>query len=133
MSMSVFSKGLTLRRHPRALLRRKLERWGIGTAGDLRRNGRDKGQVRASGIVTHRQQPSTASSVIFAPLEDETGAIKTIVWPSVAEMQRPRCAPWLDAAERAGHVAVGERCAVPGGAEVGQPQPPPWTRARRES
>ncbi|MEJ8852505.1 error-prone DNA polymerase [Variovorax rhizosphaerae] len=82
------SMGLTLRRHPLALLRAKLARWGIRTAEDLRRNGRDKEQVRASGIVTHRQQPSTASGVIFATLEDETGTVNIIVWPSVAEAQR---------------------------------------------
>ena len=82
------SMNLTLRRHPLALLRPRLARWGIRTAEDLRRNGRDKEQVRASGIVTHRQQPSTASGVIFATLEDETGTVNIIVWPSVAEAQR---------------------------------------------
>ncbi|MDM0116229.1 error-prone DNA polymerase [Variovorax sp. J22R133] len=82
------SMGLTLRRHPLALLRPKLTGWGIRTAEDLRRNGRDQEQVRASGIVTHRQQPSTASGVIFATLEDETGTVNIIVWPSVAEAQR---------------------------------------------
>jgi len=77
-----------LHRHPLALLRSRLAQWGIRTAEDLRRNGRDKEQVRASGIVTHRQQPSTASGVIFATLEDETGTVNIIVWPSVAEAQR---------------------------------------------
>ncbi|WP_213959423.1 error-prone DNA polymerase, partial [Variovorax sp. dw_954] len=82
------SMGLTLRRHPLALLRPRLSGWGIRTADDLRRNARDKELVRASGIVTHRQQPSTASGVIFATLEDETGTVNIIVWPSVAEAQR---------------------------------------------
>lgn len=80
--------GLTLRRHPLALLRAQLSKWRIRTADDLRRNGRDGQTVRASGIVTHRQQPSTASGVIFATLEDETGTVNIIVWPSVAEAQR---------------------------------------------
>ena len=45
--------------------------------------------VRSAGrIVTHRQQPSTASGVIFATLEDETGTVNIIVWPSVAAAQR---------------------------------------------
>jgi len=82
------SMGLTLRRHPLALLRPKLARWGIRTADDLRRNARDKDTVRASGIVTHRQQPGTASGVIFATLEDETGTVNIIVWPSIAQAQR---------------------------------------------
>ncbi|MEB0059338.1 error-prone DNA polymerase [Variovorax sp. LG9.2] len=82
------SMGLTLRRHPLALLRPRLAKWGIRTAEDLRRNAKDKSTVRASGIVTHRQQPGTASGVIFATLEDETGTVNIIVWPSVAEAQR---------------------------------------------
>ncbi|VTY38416.1 Error-prone DNA polymerase [Xylophilus ampelinus] len=69
------SMGLTLRRHPLALLRPQLAKIGIRTAEELRQTARDKEQVRASGIVTHRQQPSTASGVIFATLEDETGTV----------------------------------------------------------
>ena len=38
--------------------------------------------------MTHRQRPSTAKGVIFATLEDETGTVNIIVWPSVAEAQR---------------------------------------------
>ncbi len=82
------SMGLTLRRHPLALLRPRLARMGIRTAEELRQQARDKEPVRASGIVTHRQQPGTASGVIFATLEDETGTVNIIVWPSVAEAQR---------------------------------------------
>jgi error-prone DNA polymerase len=82
------SMGLTLRRHPLALLRPQLARMGIRTAQELRQTAKDKEHVRASGIVTHRQQPSTASGVIFATLEDETGTVNIIVWPSVAAAQR---------------------------------------------
>ena len=80
--------GLTLRRHPLALIRDKLRRDPIWTAEDLRHPAKNGQTVRASGIVTHRQQPSTASGVIFATLEDETGTVNIIVWPSVAEEQR---------------------------------------------
>ncbi len=80
--------GFTLRRHPLALIRPKLSELGIRTAEDLRSQARDRQQVLASGIVTHRQQPSTASGVIFATLEDETGTLNIIVWPSIAEAQR---------------------------------------------
>ena len=82
------SMGLTLRRHPLALLRGRLAARGVRTADSLRRRARDRDQVWASGIVTHRQQPSTASGVIFATLEDETGTVNIIVWPSIAEEQR---------------------------------------------
>jgi DNA polymerase III alpha subunit len=82
------SMGLTLRRHPLALLRGRLAARGVRTADYLRRRARDRDQVWASGIVTHRQQPSTASGVIFATLEDETGTVNITVWPSIAEEQR---------------------------------------------
>ena len=44
--------------------------------------------ARASGLVTHRQQPGTAKGVVFVTLEDETGTVNVIVWPAVAAAQR---------------------------------------------
>ena len=82
------SVGLTLRRHPLAIIRPQLAEWGIKTSEDLRVRAKDRQTVRASGIVTHRQRPSTAKGVIFATLEDETGTVNIIVWPQVAEKQR---------------------------------------------
>jgi hypothetical protein len=63
-------------------------RWASGRLDSLRTMAEDRQKVRACGIVTHRQQPSTASGVIFATLEDETGTTNIIVWPSLAEEQR---------------------------------------------
>ncbi|SEB25035.1 error-prone DNA polymerase [Variovorax sp. YR216] len=80
--------GLSLRRHPLALLRSQLSAMGIQTSEQLRSKARDRQTVRASGIVTHRQRPGTAKGVIFATLEDETGTVNIIVWPQVAEAQR---------------------------------------------
>jgi len=80
--------GLTLRRHPLALIRPRLEELGVRTAEDLRTTAKDRDKVMASGIVTHRQQPSTANGVVFATLEDETGTVNIIVWPKIAEEQR---------------------------------------------
>jgi error-prone DNA polymerase len=51
----------------------------------LCRNGQ---LARASGLVTHRQRPETAKGVVFVTLEDETGAVNVIVWPTVAQAQR---------------------------------------------
>ena len=81
------SLGLTLRRHPLALLRPKLARMKILSAGQLHDlpSGR---KVAACGIVTMRQQPQTANGTIFVTLEDETGPINVIVWKSVREEQR---------------------------------------------
>jgi error-prone DNA polymerase len=79
--------GLSLNRHPLALLRPKLAEFKIETAARLRTfpHGR---LARASGLVTHRQRPETAKGTVFVTLEDETGAVNVIVWPKVAEQQR---------------------------------------------
>jgi error-prone DNA polymerase len=81
------SLGLTLKRHPLALLRRKLETLKVLRAIDLRQIASGR-KVRVAGIVTHRQRPETASGVIFMSLEDETGITNLIVWPSVQAEQR---------------------------------------------
>ena len=79
--------GLTLNRHPLALLRDRLAEFRVEPAARLRTfpNGR---LARASGLVTHRQRPETAKGTVFVTLEDETGAVNVIVWPRVAETQR---------------------------------------------
>ncbi len=80
--------GLTLRRHPLALLRPLLEGRRLLTAEQLREvpNGR---LVRTCGIVTLRQQPDTANGTVFVSLEDETGVVQIIVWKRVRDAQRP--------------------------------------------
>ena len=79
--------GLTLRRHPLALLRSRLAKQRIRTAEEIAqsRNGQ---LIRTAGLVTCRQRPATASGVIFVTLEDETGHINLIVWNDLAERQR---------------------------------------------
>jgi len=81
------SLGLTLRRHPLALLRERLARKGFLNATQLGAlpHGRT---VSACGIVTVRQQPQTAKGTIFVTLEDETGPVNVIVWKHVREAQR---------------------------------------------
>jgi error-prone DNA polymerase len=81
------STGLSLRRHPLALLRPRLARRGLLSAGQL--NSLPNGlEVAACGIVTVRQQPQTAKGTIFVTLEDETGPVNVIVWKSLRETQR---------------------------------------------
>jgi error-prone DNA polymerase len=79
--------GLTLRRHPLALLRPLLAKRRLQTAEALQHapNGR---LVRHCGIVTLRQQPETAHGVVFVTLEDETGVVQVIVWKALRERQR---------------------------------------------
>jgi len=79
--------GLTLRRHPLALIRGKLRRLGVQRAADLAKLNSGI-TVRVAGIVTHRQRPETASGVVFMSLEDETGMSNLIVWPRVQQTQR---------------------------------------------
>lgn len=79
--------GLTLGRHPLALLREQLRAFRVEPAAVLERypSGR---LARASGLVTHRQRPETAKGTVFVTLEDETGHVNVIVWPKVVEAQR---------------------------------------------
>ncbi|MCG1042144.1 error-prone DNA polymerase [Mycetohabitans sp. B8] len=81
------SLGLTLNRHPLALLRSRLAAMRFKTAAQLAAfpNGR---LARACGIVTVRQRPGTASGTIFVSIEDETGTVNVIVWPALVERHR---------------------------------------------
>ncbi|MFT4438845.1 error-prone DNA polymerase [Caballeronia sp. 15715] len=81
------SLGLTLGRHPLELLRPQLLEARLMTAATLRtyRNGK---LARGCGLVTVRQRPGTAKGVMFVTLEDETGNVNVIVWPSLLEKQR---------------------------------------------
>jgi error-prone DNA polymerase len=82
--------GLTSGRHPLALLRASLTRKGYRSSLELQQLP-DGSSVRVGGLVTHMQQPATASGVVFASLEDETGIVNIILWPAVFARQR-RCA-----------------------------------------
>ncbi len=79
--------GLTLRRHPLALLRPRLAKQGLLSASQLDKvkSGR---RAKACGIVTGRQKPQTAKGTLFVTLEDETGNVQVIVWPQVYEEHR---------------------------------------------
>ncbi|TFZ03316.1 error-prone DNA polymerase [Ramlibacter rhizophilus] len=79
--------GLTLRRHPLALLRPRLDEAGWRSAAALGRLPHEA-RARACGIVNMRQRPPTAKGVMFVTLEDETGTINVIVWNDLVERQR---------------------------------------------
>jgi len=81
------SLGLSLKCHPLTLLRRRLTALKFLTAQQLSRLGNGR-RVRACGIVTVRQRPSTANGTIFTSIEDETGPINVIIWPDLVERQR---------------------------------------------
>lgn len=79
--------GLTLGRHPLALLRPTLAEMRFSTSEDMSRFG-DNQLARVCGLVTVRQRPETANGVVFVTLEDETGNTNIIVWPDLADRQR---------------------------------------------
>ncbi|WP_144112657.1 error-prone DNA polymerase [Paraburkholderia sp. BCC1886] len=81
------SFGLTLGRHPLALLRPQLQANRLMPASTLR-TYRDGRLARGCGLVTVRQRPGTAKGVMFVTLEDETGNVNVIVWPGLLEKQR---------------------------------------------
>src|SRR6267143_252921 len=81
------STGLTVGRHPLALLRAHLSRMRFANAGELKLLPGGT-RARAAGIVTGRQRPSTASGTVFVTLEDETGYVNVIVWTHLIERQR---------------------------------------------
>lgn len=79
--------GLTLNRHPVALLRPALRAQRLSSAAELR--DRPDGRLaRACGIVISRQMPGTSNGVMFMTLEDETGCVNVIVRPELLARQR---------------------------------------------
>ncbi|HMB73797.1 MAG TPA: error-prone DNA polymerase [Gammaproteobacteria bacterium] len=79
--------GLTLGRHPLAVLRGRLQAMHIATAEEVRAVSHGR-FVRAAGLVVTRQRPASAAGVTFVTLEDETGYLNLIVWENVANRER---------------------------------------------
>lgn len=72
--------GLSLRRHPLALLRPRLHQAGAMNAQQFSQC-RQGQSVHVAGIVTMRQRPGSAKGVAFVTLEDETGYVNVVVRP----------------------------------------------------
>lgn len=79
--------GLTLRAHPLSFLRQDLKRKRIVTCAEAM-GARDGRWLWAAGLVLVRQRPGSAKGVMFLTLEDETGIMNAVVWPSLFERQR---------------------------------------------
>ncbi|WP_245615457.1 hypothetical protein [Muricoccus aerilatus] len=79
--------GLTLGRHPMAILRPVLDRLGLG---DTRQLGRFRpgARIRLPGIVLMRQRPGTSKGVVFLTVEDEFGVGNLVVFAAIAERDR---------------------------------------------
>ena len=81
------SLGLTLGRHPLALLRNRLQKMRIDDSRRLNSYSHGR-KARTAGLVTCRQRPDTASGVVFVTLEDEAGCTNVVVWRHLVERQR---------------------------------------------
>ncbi|MDO4682936.1 MAG: error-prone DNA polymerase [Lautropia sp.] len=79
--------GLTLGRHPVALLRERLDQAACIDSITLARKPHGC-LVRAAGLVIMRQRPPTASGTVFVTLEDEHGVINVVIWADLAQRQR---------------------------------------------
>lgn len=79
--------GFSLTKHPLAFIRSDLSERGFVSASDIGslNHGRE---VKVAGLVIVRQRPATAKGVIFFTLEDETGLMNIVIWPSFAESHR---------------------------------------------
>ena len=77
------------RSHPMRLKRRELTMLGIHPIERCWQTSHNSSQenekpvVTIGGICILRQRPKTANGVLFVTLEDETGYVQTVVWPSV--------------------------------------------------
>jgi error-prone DNA polymerase len=80
--------GLSLKRHPLSLIREQLRELKIITAAELGETPHGR-RVRVAGLVLIRQRPGTASGIVFATLEDETGVANLIIRPEVYDRYRP--------------------------------------------
>lgn len=81
------STGLTLRRHPLALLRPRLAQLGVVPCAALATRAARQ-RTRVAGLVMFRQRPASAKGILFMTLEDESGIVNLIVRPALLEAQR---------------------------------------------
>ncbi len=81
------TQGLTLGRHPVAILREQ-GHFRQCLSGQELLTAEPGRPVQVVGLVTGRQRPGSASGVTFVTLEDETGNINVVVWLDTARRQR---------------------------------------------
>jgi error-prone DNA polymerase len=79
--------GLSLKNHPVALVREKLNQLRNTQIGNLK-NMKDGDFVRVTGLITVRQRPGTAKGMLFMTIEDETGAANLVVWDKMFDLYR---------------------------------------------
>lgn len=83
------SLSLSLKGHPVQFLRPMLDGRGTVRAEHLGKVTPGH-RIEVAGLVLVRQRPGTASGVIFATLEDETGIANIVIWPKLFEKDEMR-------------------------------------------
>ncbi|MDP3803744.1 error-prone DNA polymerase [Brevundimonas sp.] len=79
---------LSLKGHPLAFLRDRLDKAGALTTADYAKQASGR-RVTVAGVVLVRQRPGTAKGVCFMTIEDEIGVANLVLWPDVFERLRP--------------------------------------------
>lgn len=81
------STSLSLKAHPVSFVREKLALLHILPTADLS-SRRDGDYVKVAGLVLVRQQPGTASGVVFITIEDETSTANLVVFHDIFQAYR---------------------------------------------
>ncbi|MEO6393814.1 MAG: error-prone DNA polymerase, partial [Pyrinomonadaceae bacterium] len=81
------STGLTIGKHPFALVRPSLKEKDVAFCG-LLSSRRNNSFVKIAGIVICRQRPSTARGIVFLSVEDESGMVNVILMPDTYDRFR---------------------------------------------
>ena len=77
----------SLKAHPVSFMRKRLAQPATLSSPQLS-PARDGQRVEVAGLVLVRQRPGTASGIVFATLEDETGIANVVIWRKVFETKR---------------------------------------------
>lgn len=77
---------MTVGSHPMRQIRKRLN--GRHSTAEQLQSLPDRQRVSVIGSVICRQRPGTAKGVFFLSLEDETGIINCVLWPSLFERNR---------------------------------------------
>ena len=81
------STGLSLKKHPVALVREKLNLFNAVPMIRLK-DLKDGDSVKVAGLITVRQRPGTAKGILFITLEDESGNANLVVWQKLFDTYR---------------------------------------------
>ena len=85
ISADYASLGFTLGKHPLSVLRLRL---GDCVLAEILPSLSQRTRVIFCGLVIVRQQPRSANGVMFVTLEDDTGTVNLIIWPTLLQKYR---------------------------------------------